>query len=103
MRVSTVKEFKAHATEYLRSDEPLLITRRGKIAGFFIPVTDSSQLPLDVRNQLLTALVERVREKVRKKGLTEEEISAQFEAFRKARRCRHSGSSPQARLPDLEQ
>ncbi len=88
MRVSTVKEFKAHATEYLRSGEPLLITRRGKIAGFFVPVTDPSQLPIDVRNQLLTALVERVREKIRKKGLTEEEISAKFEAFRKARRRR---------------
>lgn len=66
----------------------MLITRRGKIAGFFIPVTDSSQRPLDVRNQLLTALVERVREKIRKKGFAEEEISAKFEAFRKARRRR---------------
>jgi hypothetical protein len=88
MRVSTVKEFKARATEYLRSDEPLLITRRGKIAGFFVPVTDPSQLPIDVRNQLLIALVERVREKIRKKGLAEEEISARFKAFRKARRRR---------------
>lgn len=88
MRVSTVKDFKDHATKYLRGDEPLLITRRGKIAGFFVPVTDPSQLPLDVRNQLLAALVERVREKTRKKGLTEEEISAKFAAFRKARRRR---------------
>jgi antitoxin (DNA-binding transcriptional repressor) of toxin-antitoxin stability system len=68
MRVSTVKEFKTHATEYLRSGEPLLITRRGKIAGFFVPVADPSQLPLDVRNQLLAALVERVREKIERKG-----------------------------------
>jgi 2'-5' RNA ligase len=88
MRVSTVKEFKDHATEYLRSGEPLLITLRGKIAGFFVPVADPSQLPLDVRNQLLAALAERVREKIRKKGLTEKEISAKFEAFRKARRRR---------------
>jgi antitoxin (DNA-binding transcriptional repressor) of toxin-antitoxin stability system len=88
MRVSTVKDFKTHATEYLRSGEPLLITRRGKIAGFFVPVADPSQLPLDVRNQLLAALAERVREKIRKKGLKEKEISAKFEAFRKARRRR---------------
>ena len=45
MRVTPVKEFKAHATRYLREREPILITRRGKLVGFFIPVEDPSNLP----------------------------------------------------------
>jgi len=85
MRVTPVKEFKAHATRYLREREPILITRRGKLVGFFIPVEDPSNLPFDLKRELLLLLTERLRKKAEEKGLTEEKVLAQFEEFRASR------------------
>jgi hypothetical protein len=90
MKVTPVREFKAHATQFLRSQEPLLITRRGKLVGFFLPVEDPSSLPFDLRRELLLALTERLRQKAEEKGLTEERALARFEEFRAARRRRQS-------------
>ena len=33
MRISTVREFRDNATVLLRSKDPILVTRRGKLAG----------------------------------------------------------------------
>jgi antitoxin (DNA-binding transcriptional repressor) of toxin-antitoxin stability system len=88
MRVAPVKEFKAHATQYLRGKEPVLITRRGKLVGFFVPVEDPASLPWDLRRKLLQALTEQLRKHAEERGLTEEEVLARFEAYRKARRGR---------------
>jgi antitoxin (DNA-binding transcriptional repressor) of toxin-antitoxin stability system len=90
MKVAPVKEFKAHATQYLRGGEPVLITRRGKLVGFFVPVEEPSSLPWDLRRELLQTLTEQLRKKAEEKGLTEEEVLARFEEFRKARRRRQS-------------
>jgi antitoxin (DNA-binding transcriptional repressor) of toxin-antitoxin stability system len=90
MKVAAVKEFKAHATQYLRGGEPVLITRRGKLVGFFVPVEDPASLPWDLKRELLQALTEQLRKKAEEKGLTEEDAIARFEAYRKARRRRQS-------------
>ena len=37
MKVVTVRQFRDRATEMLRSDEVILITRGGLPAGFFLP------------------------------------------------------------------
>jgi antitoxin (DNA-binding transcriptional repressor) of toxin-antitoxin stability system len=95
MKVAPVKEFKAHATQYLREREPVLITRRGKLVGFFVPVEDPASLPWDLRRELLAALTEQLKQKAEEKGLTEEDALARFEAYREARR----GRQPELRGP----
>jgi hypothetical protein len=37
MRISTVRDFRDRATTLFRSDDPILVTRRGKLAGVFLP------------------------------------------------------------------
>ena len=76
MRVTPVREFKAHATQYLRRREPILITRRGKLklVGFFTPVEDPSNLPFDLKRELLLLLTERLRREAEERGLTEEKV-----------------------------
>jgi len=86
MKVTTVKEFKVHATQYMKSSEPILITRRGKVAGFFVPVEDPAKLPFDIRRQLLLSLCAELNRKAKGKGLTEEKALAKFAEFRQARR-----------------
>jgi hypothetical protein len=45
MKISSVREFRDQDTGLLRSKDPVLVTRRGRLAGIFLPCTDT-ELPL---------------------------------------------------------
>jgi len=87
MRTATVREFRDRATTLLRGTEPILVTRRGKIVGFFVPAA-GAVVPLDIKRELFYTLSSEVRRMVRERGLTEKAIIADFEKARKARRRR---------------
>ena len=55
MRISTIREFRDHATRLMRDEQPLLVTRRGRLAGVFLPWT-ADTLPLDLKKELVLAL-----------------------------------------------
>lgn len=85
MRISTVREFRDKATGLLKSKEPVLITRRGRMAGVFFP-SPEGVLPLDLKHALFKKLSAEIARRLRKTGSTEEEIQSDFESWRKARR-----------------
>lgn len=87
MKIATVKEFRDKATVMLRSTEPVLIMRRGRVAGFFLPAEGES-LPLELRRDLQMAIAEVVRKNLQARGFSEESILRDFEKFRSARRRR---------------
>jgi hypothetical protein len=86
MRMSTVREFRDNATSLLRSRSPILITRRGRLAGIFFPRPESS-LPVELKRELFPALAGEVARLLRKRGTSEREVVEDFEAWRKARRA----------------
>jgi len=85
MRISTVREFRDNATGLLRSKDPILVTRRGRLAGVFFPRPETT-LPIAFKRELFSILSDEVRRQIRKRGLSEEEILADFESWRKSRR-----------------
>jgi hypothetical protein len=85
MKIKTVREFRDHATGLLRSKDPILVTRRGRLAGVFFPRPESS-LPLELKRELFTTLSAEIRRQIVKRGLTEEEIQADFQSWRKTKR-----------------
>ena len=85
MRITTVKEFRDQATQLLRGGEPLLITRRGKVAGLYLPLEEAERLPFELRKELQQALARSVRQALEAKGLGEEEILEDFERFRRSK------------------
>ena len=85
MRISTVREFRDNATGFLRSRDPILVTRRGRLAGVFFPWPEAS-LPLELKRELFSVLSAEVRRQIKKRGLAEEEVVADFESWRKDRR-----------------
>jgi hypothetical protein len=90
MRVSTVREFRDHATGLLKSTEPILITRRGRMAGVFFP-SPEGVLPMDMKRQLFDQLSAEIGRQIKKSGSSEKEIVADFEAWRKTRRASRRG------------
>lgn len=86
MKIRTVREFRDGATRLLRSADPVLVTRRGRLAGIFFPRPEES-LPLDFKRELFTALSGEVSRRLRAKGITEAELVRDFAAWRKRRRA----------------
>lgn len=87
MRLVSVREFRDRATQLLRQKEPILVTRDGRPAGFFIP-WEQPHIQDDIRKTVLEALAEGLRRQREQQGLTEEEVMDDFAASRKARRRR---------------
>jgi hypothetical protein len=87
MRTATVREFRDQATKLLKREEPLIVTRHGKIVGFFLPASDET-LPLEIKRDLFHTLTDEMRAAMKKRHLTEDTILADFEKTRKARRRR---------------
>ena len=85
MKVSTVREFRDNATTLLRSKDPILVLRRGRLAGIFFPWPESS-LPLEFKRELYEVLSAEVSRQFRRRGITERTLARGFEAWRKKKR-----------------
>ena len=89
MITATVRDFRDRATKMLNKDEPVMITRRGKVVGFFMPTAGQS-LPLEIKRDLFYALTDSIRLASKGRGVTEEGLLADFKSTRVARRRRQS-------------
>ena len=85
MRISTVREFRDNATGLLRSKDPILVTRRGRLAGVFFPWPEAT-LPIEWKRELFSVLSAALSRQIKKRGLTEDEVVADFASWRKGRR-----------------
>ena len=88
MIITTVREFRDRATTMFRSTEPVLVMRRGRLAGIFFPQPEAS-LPLELKRELFTVLSAEVARQFHQKGITEESLIEDFETWRKERREAH--------------
>src|SRR5208282_2644132 len=92
MRISTVREFRDNASAMLRAKDPILVTRRGKLAGIFFPRPEAT-LPVELKREMFGILSAEVARQIRRRGLSEDEILADFASWRQAKRVtgRQSG------------
>jgi len=88
MKVATVREFRDKATSYFRGEEPVLVTRHGKVMGLYLPLEHPQSFPIELRKELLMRLGESISRSLSKKGVSEEKLLAGFETFKKVRRRR---------------
>ena len=86
MRISSVRDFRDRATGLLRSKDPILVTRRGRLAGIFFP-TPEATLPLELKREMFSVLTSAIGRHIRRRGLKERDIEAGFETWRKTRRA----------------
>ena len=88
MKVATVGEFRDKATTYFKEDEPVLVTRHGKVTGLYLPIEHPESFPLELRKEMFIRLGEAISRSLAKKGITEEKLLADFNTFKKTRRKR---------------
>jgi hypothetical protein len=87
MKLLSVKEFRDTATKAMKSKEPLIIMRRGEVAGIFFP-TPLESVPFEFKKDIFISLTDSIKKKLKEKGVKEGEILEDFERHRKARRRR---------------
>ncbi len=90
MRISTVREFRDNATGLLRSKDPILVTRRGRLAGVFFPRPEQS-LPIELKRELFSVLSSDVARELKKRRVSEKDVLRDFKSWRKNRRETHRG------------
>jgi|LGOV01.1.fsa_nt_gb antitoxin (DNA-binding transcriptional repressor) of toxin-antitoxin stability system len=88
MRITNVREFRNKATAIFKQDEPIIITRHGKVVGLFLPLEESDTLPVELKRELLKKFGEYISKTLEMKRVTEGEILEDFESFKKGRRRR---------------
>jgi hypothetical protein len=86
MRVAGIREIRAKTAELLSGDEPVLVTRHGKISGLYLPLEDANRLPQDLKRELGHVLSRHLARQLAAAGTTEKEIHEDFDAFRRSRR-----------------
>ena len=87
MKLISVKEFRDNATKALKSKEPLIILRRGEVAGIFFP-TPLEAIPFELKRDVFIELTNSIKNRLHDQGVTEEEVLADFEEHKKTRRRR---------------
>ena len=87
MKLISVKEFRDSATKALKSKEPLIIMRRGEVAGIFFP-TPLESIPFEFKKDIFITLTDSIKKKLQVQGVKEEEVLEDFERHRKTRRRR---------------
>lgn len=87
MKLLSVKEFRDTATKALKTKEPIIIMRRGEVAGIFFP-TPLGSVPFEFKKDIFISLTESIKKKLKAKGVKEEEILEDFERHRKTCRRR---------------
>ena len=85
MKISSVREFRDRATGFLRSKDPVLVTRSGRLAGVFCPCPGAT-LPLELKRELFGMLSQAIAIQMKRRGLSEREVLGDFERWRKERR-----------------
>jgi hypothetical protein len=85
MKISTVRDFRDNATGLLRSKDPILVTRRGRLAGIFFPSPEGT-LPLELKREMFALLSAEIARQIKKRGINEADVQADFNGWRKSKR-----------------
>lgn len=77
-----MRELREKLAEYLESSVPIEVTRHGQTIGFYIPVP---KRPAQSEREALLEAGRRMREELNRLGIGEDELVADFKAWRKNR------------------
>ena len=86
MKMATVREFRNGIGEILDAQGPVMITRHGRLAGFFLPWRKGVELPLELKRAAFKEHSKELEKVFAGVDINEKEMIADFEKWRKNRR-----------------
>jgi len=88
VKITGIRELRADLKHVLASQEPVLVTRHGKISGLYLPLSDPRTLPDDLRKELIRVLGDHLGRRIEAAGAGEGDVMKDFDAHRRGRRGR---------------
>jgi hypothetical protein len=88
MRVAGIRELRNEMAALLAGDEPILVTKHGKVAGLYLPLDDPDEIPDDIRREVVGVIGRHLDRLLEASGVEEAEIQADFDVDRRRRRRR---------------
>ena len=82
MRVTAIHDVHAKPALVFGSGEPVLITKRGKVSGVYVPLDKIHRLPDEIRQELAGAVGKHIAKALRRRGVTSRNIKEDFRAYR---------------------
>ena len=79
MRITTVRQFRANAAEFLRSEDLILVAQRGRLVGVFFPRSAES-LPIEFKRELFSVLSSEVAREMKKRRISEKDLLRDFKS-----------------------
>jgi len=52
MKIAGIRELRAQSATLLGGEEPVLVTKHGKVSGVYLPLGEPDKLPDDLRGEL---------------------------------------------------
>jgi hypothetical protein len=86
MKIAGIRELRARSATLLGGDEPLIVTKHGKISGVYLPLDEPDRLPDDLRRELIDVLGRHLGKLLARRGVTEPTLRRDFDAYRRRRR-----------------
>jgi hypothetical protein len=86
MKIAGIREIRARSAELLGGDEPVVVTRHGRVSGIFLPLEEPDRLPGDLRRELAAVLGRHLERSLAARGVTERQVAEDFRAHRRRRR-----------------
>ena len=86
MKIAGIREVREKTAAYLGGDEPVLVTRHGKISGLYLPLDEPDRLPEDLRRELAGVLGRHLDRLLDARGVSERQVLEEFDAHRRRRR-----------------
>lgn len=86
MRVAGMRELRSNSANLLGGDEPLIVTKHGRVSGLYLPLDDPDRLPLDMRKELSAVLGRHLDLLLKAQGVSENAVAEDFRAHRRSRR-----------------
>jgi hypothetical protein len=87
MKALGVRQFRKDVPRLVRGKDLVLVTWHGQPQSVLMPLKDIRKMPRELRMEFLRQTTKEIQAHLRKRGITEAQILANFEDWRKTRRA----------------
>lgn len=86
MKIAGIREMRARSADLLGGDEPIIVTKHGKVSGIYLPLEEADRLPEDLGRKLASVLGNHLSKLLAAQGITNTDLVRDFSEYRKRRR-----------------
>jgi hypothetical protein len=86
LKTAAIQDLRGKPALVFDSGEPVLVTKRGKVSGVYVPLDKIHRPPDDIRRNLAGAVGKHIAKSLHRKGITSLQVKEGFRAYRRRRR-----------------